>query len=172
VLALAIALIILCAIPSSQAESGRHTALTIGSETGRSLPRFASIRANVANLRRGPGERYPIAWVYHRRHLPVEIVREYKHWRQVRTPDGTTGWMHQALLSGHRAFIVTGTGCTLRRAPADHAAPVARLEPGVVGQLRRCRAKAAWCQARVRDMTGYVRRADIWGVHPGEAVGD
>jgi len=45
--------------------------------TGLPLPRFVSLRAAEVNLRTGPGVRYPIDWVYHRRGLPVEVIDEF-----------------------------------------------------------------------------------------------
>src|SRR3954468_76005 len=39
--------------------------------SGLPLPRFVSLRTDPVNLRVGPGMRYPVDWVYRRRHLPV-----------------------------------------------------------------------------------------------------
>ena len=88
---------------------------TKGSATGLPLPRFAALRSDEVNLRAGPGTRYPIDWVYKRRDLPVEILREFEVWRLIQDPDGIKGWVHQATLTGRRAFIVTGGDATLRR---------------------------------------------------------
>jgi SH3-like domain-containing protein len=149
------------ALPGLAAE--HRVAPARGSQTGLPVPRFVSLKASVANLRVGPGLRYPIAWVFHRRHLPVEILREFGNWRLIRTSDGTKGWTHMALLSGRRSFIVTSRGCVLRRAPGARARPEARLQRGVVGQLEGCPANAGWCRAAVAGYRGYVRRQDIWG---------
>ncbi|HEX4193642.1 MAG TPA: SH3 domain-containing protein, partial [Stellaceae bacterium] len=48
------------------------------------VPRFVSLRADTVNLRTGPGNRYPIEYVYHRKGYPLEIVGEFDQWRQVR----------------------------------------------------------------------------------------
>jgi SH3-like domain-containing protein len=171
----ALAWLLLCLLvagPSAAREAGTvHPALTQGSTTGAVLPRFASLRAAVVNLRHGPGQRYPIAWVYHRRGLPVEIVREFDVWRQVRTQDGTTGWVYHALLSARRGFLVTTKQSTLRREPRTDGRPVAHLQHGVVGHLLQCGVGAAWCRARVDGLSGYLPRAAFWGSYPGEAVG-
>jgi SH3-like domain-containing protein len=42
--------------------------------TGLPLPRFVSIRSEEVNMRTGPGVRYPVDWVYHRKSMPVEVV--------------------------------------------------------------------------------------------------
>ncbi|GEN58905.1 SH3 domain-containing protein [Acetobacter nitrogenifigens] len=79
-----------------------------GTNTGLPLPRFAAFRADEVNMRAGPGQRYPIQWVYHRRGLPVVIEREFDVWRLVEDSDGVKGWVHQATLVGSRDFVVPG----------------------------------------------------------------
>lgn len=141
-----------------------------GTSTGLPLPRFASLRTDDVNMRRGPGTRYPIEWVYHRRLLPVEIEREFEVWRLVEDPDGVKGWVHQATLSGRRGFIIRGKMQTMVDAPHDGAAAVARLEPGVVGRLRACTAESDWCRVQVGDHHGWLKREQFWGSFAGEAV--
>ncbi len=41
---------------------------------------------------------------------------------------------------------------------------------GVVGRLRGCAADADWCQVQVGDYRGYLRRSQMWGLNPGEAI--
>ena len=55
------------------------------------VPRFVSLRNSEVNLRTGPGNRYPIMWVYQEKGYPVEVIDEYELWRQIREVDGTTG---------------------------------------------------------------------------------
>lgn len=143
-----------------------------GSVTGLPLPRFAALRSDDVNMRVGPGMRYPIEWQYHRRDLPVEILRELDVWRLVEDQDGVKGWVHQATLTGRRGFVVKEREAVMRRSPSDDAAPVARLMPGVVGRLRACAAAAAWCEVQVHDYRGWLRRSAFWGTFPGEAVGN
>ena len=141
-----------------------------GSATGLPLPRFAALRSDEVNLRAGPGTRYPIAWVYKRRNLPVKIEREFEVWRLVEDADGVKGWVHQATLTGRRGLLITGAERTLRAAAADGAAPVARLKPGVVGQILHCDAASDWCQVQVKEYRGFLRRSEFWGTTTGEAV--
>ncbi len=141
-----------------------------GSVTGLRLPRFAALRSDEVNMRVGPGTRFPIEWQYHRRDLPVQILREVEVWRLVQDQDGVKGWVHQATLAGRRSFVVQGTEAVMRRSPDDAAAAVARLKPGVVGRLRTCAAGAAWCEVQVGDYRGWLRRTQFWGSFPDEAV--
>lgn len=143
---------------------------TKGTATGLPLPRFAALRSDEVNLRRGPGTRYPIEWVYKRRELPVEIEREFEVWRLVAAPDGGKGWVHQATLTGRRGFIVTGEEHVLRDGPKEDAGPVARLKPGVVGRILHCDEGAEWCRVQVGEYRGFLKRSDFWGSFAGEAI--
>jgi SH3-like domain-containing protein len=156
--------------PAAEQPKQPEADTTKGSNTGLPLPRFAALRSDEVNLRAGPGTRYPIEWIYQRRELPVEILREFEVWRLVEDTDGIKGWVHQATLTGRRSFIVTGGDATLRRDPQDGARPVAILKPGVIGHLRSCQATSDWCQVQTGDYRGYLKRSQFWGTLPGEAV--
>jgi SH3-like domain-containing protein len=132
------------------------------------LPHFAALRADEVNLRTGPGERYPIQWVYHRRGLPVEVTAEYDVWRKVRDSDGTEGWVHERMLSAERSIVVAGGERTLRADPVLGAQPVARAEAGVIARLLECR--SSWCRVETKGIKGWLPESDVWGVEPGETV--
>lgn len=152
------------AAPTAGSEAGAR-------RTGRSglpLPRFVSLRAPKANLRTGPGVRYPIDWVYTRPGLPLEIIGEFETWRRIRDWDGSTGWIHQSMLSGERRALVLAQQRLLRREPETGAAGVALIEPGVTGTLRRC--ADAWCQVEVKGFEGWVLRDEIYGVYTAEVI--
>jgi SH3-like domain-containing protein len=141
-----------------------------GGNSGLPLPRFAALKSDDVNLRAGPGDRYPVEWVYQRRDLPVEIEHEFDVWRQVEDMDGVKGWVHQATLSGRRTVVVTGAARTMRAEPREDAAAVAVLKPGVVARLKRCDAASDWCQVQVQSYAGYLKRDEFWGTLPNEAV--
>jgi len=145
------------------------TAPQIGTVTGLQLPRFVALRSDEVNMRAGPGTRFRIEWTYQRRDLPVEIVREFDLWRRIRDHEGTEGWVHSSTLAGRRTAMIRGAERRLRRGPDENSATVARLEPGVIGRIRAC-PPGPWCELRVADHTGYVRRDEIWGVSPDEVL--
>lgn len=136
--------------------------------TGLPVPRFASLRSADINMRVGPGARYPVAWVYHRKGLPVEIVAEFDTWRKIRDPAGDEGWVHQATLSGKRSFLVAGKELQplFRKKEAD--APLrAQLQPNVQGRITRCW-EDEWCRVEVEGLKGYMKKGSLWGVYPNE----
>ncbi|MGH7108836.1 MAG: SH3 domain-containing protein [Stellaceae bacterium] len=132
------------------------------------LPRFASLRSDEVNLRIGPGRNYPIKWVLTRKGMPVEIVARFEHWREVREPLGSEGWVQERMLIGQRTVMITGKIRDLRRGPSGASAMIARVEPGVVASLLECR--GGWCRITAGHMTGWVRREGIFGVLPDETV--
>jgi len=137
-------------------------------ERAEPLPRFVSLRADVVNLRTGPGARYPVEWVYHRKGLPVEIIAQYDEWRRIRDWQGTEGWVHQRLVTGTRTVIVKGPQRILH-AEADAASPpLAKLDPGVIAHLLECRDQ--WCRLETQSIRGWLTRDEIWGVYPDEVV--
>jgi SH3-like domain-containing protein len=144
------------------------SAASTDGEASLPVPRFVSLHADRVNLRTGPGDRYPIEWVLTRKEMPVEITGQLEHWRRIRDWEGTSGWVHERMLTGKRAVIVKGGVRPVLRQP-DPAAPViARAEPGVVGRLLECR--GAWCKVETSEVTGWMRRGDVWGVYPEETV--
>ncbi len=147
-------------------------ALALGAATAAfaqdDVPRFVSLGSNEINVRAGPGTRYPIAWVFVRQGLPVEIVGEFDNWRKIRDMGGAEGWIHQNLLSRGRTAIVIGGARTLMRDPEVGAVPVAVAEAGVIAQVLRCR--DAWCRLQAGGHTGWLPRIYIWGVYPDEEI--
>ena len=162
---LALTLAPFLAVPVVLAQAAEAKTQRFGA-SGHPLPRFVSLGSHEINLRTGPGRRYPIAWVYVRRDLPVLVTREWENWRKVRDSDGVEGWVHRSLLSGRRHAMVTGDIRTLRREPAATAAPVLRAEPGVIGLLLAC--KGEWCRLEIDDEEGWLQRAHLHGALPGE----
>lgn len=135
------------------------------------LPRFAMLASPEVNLRTGPGTRYPIDWVIHRKGLPVEIVQQFEHWRKVKAPDGTTGWAHKVMLNHYRALVITGTEPQVMFAQPDvKSRAQARVEPGVVGRLERC--KRDWCQTKIQGYEGWLPKQAFWGAYPDETFDD
>jgi SH3-like domain-containing protein len=135
-------------------------------EKKRPVPRFVAVKTGKVNVRTGPGARYPVQWVLHRRHMPLLVIAEFETWRRVRDWEGATGWVHQATLSRRRTMIVTGKRRVLRRRPAADAPAVAFLERDVVGRLLACRPR--WCRVQVKGYRGWLARSEFWGVRPGE----
>lgn len=139
-----------------------------GEASGLPLPRFVSLRSDEVNLRAGPGQRYPIDWIYSRKDLPVEVIAEFEAWRKIRDWQGTEGWVHQALLWGRRSAVVHPAEAVLRADPSPVARPVARLAAGVIGQIDNCAEK--WCHFTIGKNEGWIGKEYIWGIYANEVL--
>lgn len=135
-------------------------------QSGLPLPRFVSLAAEKVNLRSGPGVRYPVAWVFERKNLPVLVTAEFDYWRKVRDQDGAEGWVHKSLLSGRRYAVIVGAERALRREPRADSRVVLRAEPGVIGRLLAC--ADAWCRVEIAEVAGWLPRQHIFGALEGE----
>ena len=136
-----------------------------GASTGLPVPRFVSLKSDRVNMRRGPGLEYPTQWVYRRAGLPVEVVKEFEGWRQVRDAEGTTGWIVQTMLSGRRTALVLpwdvkpGAAAPRIEVRADDSASseaVAIVEAGVIANVAACDGR--WCRVSIGDVKGYVEQ--------------
>ena len=134
------------------------------------LPRFVSLKADEVYMRAGPGKGFPVAWVYVRKGLPLEVTAEDGPWRLVRDIDGAEGWIHRVMLSGARTVIVTGDGtATAYGGTGADGEPVFRAEPGAMGDLVSC--DGDWCRVEVDGVRGWMPMSDLWGVRPGDGSG-
>lgn len=147
------------------------TPLPAAADQALPLPRFASLRADKVYLRAGPGQSYPVDWVYTRKGMPVEIIAEYDQWRKIRDVDGTEGWVHRVMLSGMRTVLIAGAlPHTAYGRPSSNGHAVFRAEPGVQGKLLNC--DSGWCHIEVQGLRGWMPIGDLWGVYPEEAAGN
>jgi SH3-like domain-containing protein len=144
--------------------------LAVSAQTavGDKLPRFASLRSDEVNLRVGPGENYPIEWIYKRKDMPIEIIEEYQNWRKVQDWEGTKGWVLDRMVYGKRAVIVEGGVHALYRLPDRASQIVARAEHGVIARLLEF--QGPWCRVEAGGFKGWIERSEVWGIFQDETL--
>ncbi len=138
----------------------------LGPVTNLPLPRFVSLKATEANVRRGPSQSHRIDWILMHRGTPLQITAEYEHWRRVQDQDGAGGWIHYTLLSGVRTVVITAERVAMHDSPNDESPTVALAEKGVIARLGDC--VPDWCMIEADSYEGWVRKSDVWGVGAGE----
>lgn len=136
--------------------------------SGLPTPRFVSLKPGKAFVRAGPGDQYPVLWVYVRRGLPLEVLKEYCIWRQVRDESGQIGWINKSLLQSDRTAIVTRGVRTLYLRPDLASPPVYRIEAGALVGLTLC--DGDWCNVVRGGRSGYILRSQLWGTYAGERI--
>lgn len=137
-----------------------------GQVTNLPLPRFVSMKASEANVRRGPSLTHRIDWVFKHRDMPLQVTAEHGHWRRVEDREGQGGWIHYSLLSGVRTVIIEKNMLSLRMQPDTEAPVAAALENGVIARLGKCGPE--WCQLKSGGYRGWAPKSRLWGVSAGE----
>jgi len=134
---------------------------------------YASLKKKEVNWRTGPGERYPILWVYQEQGYPVKVLDTYDIWRQVEEADGTIGWVHKKMLSDKRTVLVRTEGVLLKK-PEKESKTIAVVETGTIGKIDRCPAGSAYCQIiftyQGKEIKGWFPRQSVWGLDAGEEI--
>ena len=171
---------IACALSLLAPIASAHAVDAVGPVTGHKLPRFASLKSDRVNLREGPSKDHRTAWVFQRAGLPVEIMAEFETWRRIRDAEGTEGWVLHSLLSGRRTALVSPWLRGDKAQPVaiydradDRGGIVARLSPGVLGNIRSC--DGSWCRIAGQggagtEFDGYIRQDRLWGAYPNERI--
>lgn len=170
-LRLVAAALALCA-PGALVAAAPAAAQQMGAVTGLPVPRFVSLKSDRVNLREGPAKDHRTTWIFQRAGLPVEITAEFDVWRRIRDSEGAEGWVLHSLLSGRRTALVApwrkGEDIALRARPSAEAGLVARLQNGVIGQLKKC--DGTWCRLIGEGFDGWIEQNQLWGAYPGEKI--
>jgi SH3-like domain-containing protein len=164
--------------PVAHAQASKETSTPETASAGLKVLRYVSLKSDRVFLRKGPGTDYPIAWVFQRAGLPVEVLREFEVWRQVRDASGTVGWVHGSLLSSRRTALILpwevkegksqAPLATLRDDGHERARAVAQVEAGVLVSIISCANR--WCRVSIGDHRGYIEQAKLWGTYPNEQI--
>ena len=145
-----------------------------GPSSGLPVPRFVSLKSDRVNVRGGPSRDHEITWMFTRSGLPVEVTAEYDNWRRIRDWEGAEGWVYHSLLSGKRTALVAARPkqkdelLSLHSGAEAKAEVIARLQPGVVGQVKKC--SGGWCRIAGNGFDGWIQQERLWGVYVNEKV--
>ncbi len=147
-------------------------ASAVSTASGLPVPRYVSLKSDHVNVRAGPTKDQDVSWIYTRSGLPVEVTAEFENWRRVRDSEGAEGWVYHSLLSGRRTAVVTMKKkdelAVLRDSPDGSSPVAARLQAGVVAQVKRC--AAGWCRIAGNGFDGWIEQERLWGVYADEKV--
>ena len=158
-------------LPGAAADTAKQTSLserTVIRGSGYPVPRFVTLKKDLAYLRVGPGREYQLDWVYVRQNLPLKVISEFDVWRKVVDHEGTTGWLHSSLLSLKRFGLVTKAEIKLYDSPEDSSKIVAVAGRNVLLEVQYC--EKQWCRLATKDVRGWTKRQNFWGVLENEEV--
>lgn len=135
------------------------------------LPRFVSLAEDKIYVRSGPGQKYPIKWIFAKRGYPVEITLEFENWRKIKDYEGQEGWVYHTLLAGLRTALIIGKEPVPAYSfPFGENEEKSRinisLDPFVIVNLEKCQAQ--WCLVDTSGYQGWVQRKFLWGIYEAE----
>jgi SH3-like domain-containing protein len=157
-----------CVLAALIVVASQANAQEVGPVTNLPLPRFVSLKASEANIRRGPSLSHRIDWIYQRRDMPLQVVAEYGNWRRVVDRDGVGGWVHYVMLSGTRTVIIDAELQPLFARPDFNSPQQALLEMGVIARIDEC--QIDWCRLRADGYRGWAPKTALWGVNADEIL--
>ena len=142
---------------------------TVGNETGLKIPRFVSLKSNNSNLRIGPSENYPIKLNYVIANTPVEIIDEYKNWRNIKNYEGNNGWVHKNLIKSKR-FVIVDTpyeeGLQVFNKPKGKK--IGKIGKRNILEINKCLKN--WCKIKYNKNEGWVNKINLWGIYKKEII--
>lgn len=122
---------------------------------------FVSLRSNEVNLRSGPGNEYPIKFVYQIKNIPLKVLGEYENWYRVQDKDGDEGWLNKNLTTKRRTLIVINGTQLMYKKNNTKSNPIFRLEENVIVKMDKC--NNHWCKVEANNRTGWLESKNVWG---------
>ena len=122
---------------------------------------YVSLRSDEVNLRIGPGNEYPIKYVYQLKDMPLKVLGEYDNWYKVVDKDNDEGWVSKNLTSKKRTLIVVNGTQIMYKKDNTNSTPIFRLEENVIVKYNKCNEK--WCKVEANNKTGWIQNTNVWG---------
>lgn len=122
---------------------------------------YVSLRSDEVNLRTGPGNEYPIKYVYQLKDMPLKVIGEYDNWYRVVDKDKDEGWVSKNLTSKKRTLIVIDGTQIMYKKDNLKSNPIFRLEENVIVKYNKCNEE--WCKVEVNNKSGWMQAKSLWG---------
>lgn len=128
---------------------------------GKGFPRYASLKKTEVNVRSGPGNQYPILWVYQRPGYPVQLLAKYDNYYKLRDVEGEEGWVYVGMVAPKPTALVGGKEpILLLKQDTPDSVAAARLAPGVIVDIREC-TETGYCKVDVAGYRGWVLKKQL-----------
>jgi len=137
-----------------------------GSVTGLDIPRFVSLKSNDVNMRVGPSVNYPIKIKYIQKNIPVEIIKEFDVWRQVKDFKNNIGWLHKSLIQGDRYVLINLDQKEIDIFSRPNGYKIGLIKKNNILKLKKC--LISWCYINNSNLSGWINKEEIWGVYKKE----
>lgn len=142
-----------------------HAAISEDGPAGAVFPWYGSLKKTEVNVRSGPGNQYPILWIYQRAGYPVQVLARYDNYYKIRDVEGEEGWTYVGMVSKRIMGLVGGKApANLTRHATADSQVVARLAPGVVVEMDDCDDVAnvgTLCKVNASGTKGWVNKRSL-----------
>ncbi len=124
---------------------------------------FISIKKETykANLRKGPGDWYPIKWQINTPSLPLKVLEKGEFYNKVELHDGTKGWLSKILTSNKKNLIVIREANLL----SSNGKVKAKVLKDNIIKTYNCdlEKKSQLCKVEIQNVKGFIQKSHLWG---------
>ena len=123
---------------------------------------FISIKevTNKANLRKGPGDWYPIKWQINAPNLPIKVLEKGEFYNKVELHDGTRGWLSKILTTNKKNLIVIKDSNVLS---SNGKIKAKILKDNIIKNYNCNLEKKQLCKVEIKNIKGYIKKSSLWG---------
>jgi SH3-like domain-containing protein len=119
-----------------------------------------TVESTVANIRSGPGTKYPVLWKVEK-YYPIEVIKNQDSWIYFRDFEDDKGWIHKSLVGQTPAVIVKKDDCNVRSGPGTNHDIVFTVEKGI--PFKELSRKNNWIHIQHADGDkGWIYRTLVW----------
>ncbi len=122
---------------------------------------FLSVTTDNANIRTGPGTKYPVAMELFKGY-PLKVLKQKGEWYKVTDYEKDSGWIHDSIVKKNDSVIVNAKkSVNMRSGPSTKDGIVADVERGVV--LTRLLVEGKWVKVQHSSGTvGWIYGSLLW----------
>lgn len=122
---------------------------------------YLSVTTDNANVRTGPGTKYPVAMELFKGY-PLKVLKQQGEWYKVIDYEKDSGWIHDSIVKNNNSVIVNAKkSINMRSGPSTEDRIVADVERGVV--LTRLGVKGKWVNVQHSSGTvGWIYASLLW----------
>ena len=127
---------------------------------GAALAERLTVKAEIANVRSGPGKQYEILWKVEKYH-PLQVLEKSGRWVQFRDFEGDIGWIYGSLVAEIPAVITRSEKCNVRSGPGTKFNILFTVERGIPFKI--IKRKGKWLQVHHADGDrGWIHKSLVW----------